>query len=346
MYDSKRTSNRFAIPFFRVFLFLIMPISLCEAKKLALEFGKELPAGCLSIQFLQKLKDTFNADVFIETGTCEGMTAKNAAQVFDQVETIELCKQLYDYSKRLWGNTYKNIRFHHGDSGLILDEVLKTARGNILLWLDGHYSGINPAMGGTETALGCASSPIMHELKCVKKTGITRAVIMIDDIRLCDKYINKLPQIDLGGYPTIPEICTLLLEINPNYEVVVMGDILMAYEKNESIKISDVLRACSYTRTNLTISKNEQDKAMKIIGNAKGIELSAINSLYNDYCLQDNFKKYGIGAHYSLWHAFVLMNNELFDEALAIFRGPINLGMDPFYIKELMNEVSTMMATA
>jgi len=336
MQDSKM-NYRFAIPFF--ILFLLLPISLCEAKELKLEFGKELPAGCLSIQFLQKLKDTFNAKVFIETGTCEGMTAKNAAQVFDQVETIELCKQLYDYSRELWGTTYKNIRFHHGDSGLMLDEVLKSAQGTIILWLDGHYSGINPAMGGTETALGCANAPIMYELNCLKKAGITNAVIMIDDIRLCDKYINKLSQLDLGGYPTIPEICTLLLEINPNYEVVVMGDILIAYEKSESITVSEVLKACSITRTDPTISKDELAKAQEIIGNAKGGELAAIYSVYNDYCLQDNFKKYGIGSHYALWHVFVLMQNELFDQALSILRGPINFGMDPYYIKQLIDQV-------
>lgn len=342
MYNSAiRFSSKFFLKRFIATVLILVTNNLFCATQLRLEFGKELPAGCLSIKFLQNLKEIFNINAFIETGTCEGMTAKNAAQVFDQVETIELCKALYDYSRGLWGS-YKNIKFHLGDSGLILADVLKAVEGNVLLWLDGHYSGINPAMGGTETALGCANAPIMYELNCVKKSGIKNAVIMIDDIRLCDKYINKLPQLDLGGYPTIPEICKLLLDINPNYDVVVMGDILIAYEKSESMIVSDVLRACSVTRTDPDISKEELAQAQKIIGAAKGTELLAIYSLYNDYCLQDNFKKYGIGSHYALWHTFVLMNNKLYDQALAMLRGPINFGMDPYYIKDLINQVKAV----
>lgn len=336
MYNFK---NKYTCKFFLRFItsafFILISSDLFCLKELRLEFGKN-DSGELSVPFLEYIKNVFNINTFIETGTYMGFSAANAAQVFDQVETVELSEEFYQAAKA-YLSSYKNLTVYHGDSALMLSAMIKASKGNILFWLDGHYS-------ANGTALGDINTPIVQELKRIKESGLKNAVIMIDDIRLFDKYINTIQDLDLGGYPTIPEIYPLLLDINPNYDVVVMGDILIAYEKSEDIIVSKTLRACSVTRTNLNLSKEELDDAEITIGNAKGQELSTIFHLYYIYCGQEHFTKYGIGAHYSLWYIYWLMQNRYWTESLQQLRGPINFGMDPNHIKELINTVNNRMA--
>jgi len=333
MYTVRMVYGKFFIRYSIIVFFVLYSYNLFCVRELKMKFGKN-NTGELSISFLEYMKDMFHINAFIETGTYVGITAEKAAQVFDQVETVELSQDFYEKAKENLKD-YKNIRIYQGDSAKMLNSMIKAATGNILFWLDGHYS-------ANGSALGDVNTPILSELKCIKESGIKNAVIMIDDIRLFDKYINKLEDLDIGGYPTIPDVYTLLLEINPDYDVVIMGDILIAFQKSEEIIVSDVLRACSITRINLDLSNEELEKAAKTIGSVIGEEFIAIKDLYAIYCVQSHFIKHGIGAHYALWAAFQMIENQYYDIALEILKGPIKYGIDPDYIDKLINKVNVL----
>ena len=142
-------------------------------------FPKEI---CLRMAKLAK------ADIFIETGTYYGNTAKWAATEFKLVHTIELSDNLYNENKdKLISKG--NIIPYLGDSRLVLPEILRDKNTNFIFWLDGHYSA--GATAGLDDPC-----PLLRELEIILQR-VNEDIIIIDDAR-CYNGQN--------GWPTIFEI--------------------------------------------------------------------------------------------------------------------------------------------
>jgi hypothetical protein len=135
-----------------------------------------------------KLSGIAGADTFIETGTYMGETTKWASTQFKEVYTIELSESLYKQIKdELLSKG--NITPYLGDSRDVLPGILANIKGNILFWLDGHYSeGI--------TAGKDDPCPLLRELEIILSRN-NEDIILIDDARCC---LGK------AGWPTIYEI--------------------------------------------------------------------------------------------------------------------------------------------
>ena len=92
-----------------------------------------------------KLRDKYNIESIIETGTFEGNTTKWLARFFQNVYTIEIDIK---YVNNAIANcmVYKDkINFLHGDSSILLPEVLdKINDDNVLIFLDAHRRNENP----------------------------------------------------------------------------------------------------------------------------------------------------------------------------------------------------------
>jgi len=135
-----------------------------------------------------KLAEFVNADTFIETGTYSGKTTKWAATKFKEVHTIELSETLFaQYGKGL--SSIGNITPYFGDSRNILPEILTAIHGNILFWLDAHYSA--GVTAGKEDPC-----PLLAELEMILRRN-NDDIILIDDARCVD---------GTGGWPTISEL--------------------------------------------------------------------------------------------------------------------------------------------
>lgn len=111
---------------------------------------------------------------FIETGTADGHTTASVAHDFERLVTIEL-----DYKRYLHVATnrlmaYPNILPLHGDSGVVLREVVYWQTQPALFWLDAHYSG---------GARGAQDTPIVNELQIIATSKHSNQ-ILIDDARL------------------------------------------------------------------------------------------------------------------------------------------------------------------
>jgi len=119
----------------------------------------------------------FGLHVFVETGTGVGTMVDAVKDVFEEIYSIELSRELHEIAKRRFRGM-KHITIIQGDSGQKLSEVLVQVKRPCLFWLDSHYSGGNTAEGELQT-------PIEKELSHVLGHSAAGGhVILIDDARL------------------------------------------------------------------------------------------------------------------------------------------------------------------
>jgi hypothetical protein len=136
--------------------------------------GKTIP-DVVKEQTVKEYAERFQLHTFIETGTYLGKMVNAVKDVFEQVYSIELSNELYQYTERRFAKNY-NIGILHGDSGEVLENLLPHIHKPCLFWLDGHYS-------GGETARGDLITPIQKELHWIFNHSLSD-VILIDDARL------------------------------------------------------------------------------------------------------------------------------------------------------------------
>lgn len=120
-------------------------------------------------------KKRFNPSIFIETGTYKGEMLESMKSRFKKLYSVELGDKLYADAKARFAHD-SHIEILHGDSGVVLPQILSQITEPALFWLDAHYS-------SGETARGTTDTPIMQELKAVLNHPIKNHVILIDDAR-------------------------------------------------------------------------------------------------------------------------------------------------------------------
>jgi len=308
-----------------IIIYLLFVFNAALPYQLSLKFVKD--AGfSLTANFLKELATIFNAKIFIETGTLAGGTTNNAAPFFEEIHTIELSKDFYEKAAERFKNT-KNVFVYEGDSSKILFNILPKIESKILFWLDGHYSGGPTAKGETNT-------PVLQELRAIKECGINNAVILIDDIR-CFQLVPNIPENKAAtGYPTIDQIREALLEINKDYNMMIYGDIAIAFLNNEVITFSPVIQACTVSRMLEPTTENLEKifEAENIIAQAQGEEKQVIQRLHSIF--QGTENAHNVGKHYRLWYALTLYQDKLYAQAQKQFYKAISLGCSKDYLKK------------
>ena len=164
-----------------------------------------------------KLAEMANADVFVETGTCSGKTAKWAAGKFKTVHTIELSEELFCHSEKEL-LSMGNVTPYFGDSREILPKILAATRGNIVFWLDAHYS------AGT-TAGKEDPCPLLMELEMILKRT-NGDIILIDDARCAN---------GTEGWPTISELYETIIKCSaiPRFMLICDDNIYIIPDEDE-----------------------------------------------------------------------------------------------------------------
>lgn len=160
-------------------------------------------------KIIKKYFKNFDCKIFVETGTYLGDTTFAMKDIAEKIYTIELSDELYKNAV-LRFQDYKNITCLHGDSAVVLIEVLKQINEKTLFWLDGHYSsGI--------TARGVKDTPILEELEIIYNAKKLNHILLIDDARCFD---------GKSDYPSIEELKKYILSKWPDAHIESAKDII------------------------------------------------------------------------------------------------------------------------
>jgi hypothetical protein len=151
----------------------------------------------------------FGIRVFVETGTFAGEMIAGVLGRFDRLYSIELDDGWHARAIERFAREPK-VRLLHGDSGVMVNEVLAELDRPALFWLDAHYS-------GPITARGILDSPIVQELHAIRAHRVRGHVVLIDDVRDFD---------GANGYPTLEALVGELRQADPSSTVDVADDVL------------------------------------------------------------------------------------------------------------------------
>jgi hypothetical protein len=163
----------------------------------------------IKVRTLREHAQRYGIRTLIETGTLYGDTIWRVRNDFDRIVSIEIDPTLSANARRRFKSD-QHIEFVVGDSGVMLQEVLKNTSERCLFWLDGHYS-------GEHTGRGELDSPIVNEIKHILSHHVPDHVILVDDAR---EFVG------VGGYPTIDEFRRAILRERPTWSFSVADDIV------------------------------------------------------------------------------------------------------------------------
>lgn len=281
--------------------------------------------GHLDLLFIQQLVKEFKPDIFLETGTYDGVTTKIAASCFKQVHTVELSQELYKVAKNLL-ITLSNVNMYCDSSPAMIKKLLPNLNGHILFWLDAHYSGGNTVRSNDDIGDPDAYTAIRKELQAIKECNVQHCTILIDDIRGFGTIINDTEYLGCWAYPSIQEVCRLGREINPHFSFALLGDMLLMYDTTQfSPSFSPVVEACTATRLYNGTNLNDEQllEYEKVIMHAQGAEREFIATLY--HWMTD--WKDALFIH-DLWYGLINMGSHNWTEAIiALEKVPTRVEM-------------------
>lgn len=140
---------------------------------------------------------------------------------FEHIISFELLDEYVKLNQERWKD-YPQVRIIQADTAYGMLEHIRSIRGIITFWLDGHSSGGSPK--------GLHSSPLMQELEQIRMLDCNTHSILIDDL---NSWTKDNPEI---GFDT-NDIIAKVKKINPQYRIEIMdgtfkNDILAACISN------------------------------------------------------------------------------------------------------------------
>ncbi|MEB3343439.1 FkbM family methyltransferase [Okeania sp.] len=182
--------------------------------------------GGVPTELAIQLRNKYNLQVFVETGTHYGDTALWAAKHFNKVITVEFSQKIYDEVLKRHSQV-KNIEFLFGHSKEQIQSIVPKLKEPALFWLDAHWSG-NVTYGKGDEC------PLLEELEIINNSEFDH-FIMIDDARLFTSPPPLPHQVD--EWPNISEVIKKLnfLGGKSRYTVIVEDVIVSVPEYAKSL---------------------------------------------------------------------------------------------------------------
>ena len=169
---------------------------------------------------LYDLLKKFNKNkLFVETGIFHGGGIRSAiaSNMFNEIHSIDINENYVEIAKNNFSNN-KNVFLHTGDSGIVLEDIIKNMDGGITFWLDAHHCGSDS--GGSDKYV----SPIQRELNIIKNSKHReKHILLIDDINYFSEeniQINeeRHPTKDVG-YMLKEDLIARLKDINSEFKI-------------------------------------------------------------------------------------------------------------------------------
>lgn len=264
--------------------------------------AKDFSNGALTTACLQRVRNAFGIEIFIESGAFQGHTAAAAGVIFPRVHTIEVYPPFYERAVQRFHGV-EHVHVHFGDSGVVLRAILGECTEPVFYYLDGHFDGGVSGKGERNT-------PILQELEAISKWGHPESVILIDDI--CDFqkscYPERIINTCFEGYPTLEELVEVLLKINDTYQFAFWGNALLAFPPRDQVTVSPVLGACALDRFSTLFTESELMNAEKTIARAEGQEREELKrycEVYSEFEWSHGWRSYS-----AFWYALMLQESK------------------------------------
>lgn len=276
---------------------------------------KDFSDGSLKSSFLKDLKSFFGADVFVESGTYLGNTTAKAAELFQEVHSIEIFPKFYSEAAERFEEV-PNISLHLGDSGTVLSQILPRIHSKILFYLDGHFD-------GDSSGKGILNTPILEELRAIRQYGHPDSLLLIDDLSDFQESLFplKIANSCFEGYPKLEQLIEEILNINPSYKICFLGNALLAFPPIDKVTVSKVVSACAIDRLSTAVDFLSEDlllDAEKRIAQAPEPEKSELVRYALAY---SSFEwKWGWRSFGAFWRGLILQENGRRFAALSLFR--------------------------
>lgn len=145
----------------------------------------------------------------VETGTYLGTMVHAMRDQFDKIVSVEVDDALMRLARHRF-EAAPHVNILHGDSGVLLRELVPTLQGPALFWLDGHFS-------AGETSFGASHCPILEELPPILDAAEKGHVILVDDAR----YFGVDP-----AYPSVAALRDFVAARRPDLAFSQENDIL------------------------------------------------------------------------------------------------------------------------
>jgi Ribosomal RNA adenine dimethylase len=173
------------------------------------------PHSLTKLHNLRTTRSLSGATTVVEIGTYKGVTTRRLSRMFEKVVTIEIDEKLYNYARERCASR-RNIVFHLGDGSKLLPEIL-AAENNILVFLDGHFS-------GEGTGQGDEPEPALHELDLIAANLGRISAVVVDDFRL----FGVEP-----GWPRKSELLAKLETTFPqsDWHIIPLNDQILTYRR-------------------------------------------------------------------------------------------------------------------
>ena len=195
------------------------------------------------------LKEALKLKVLIEGGTYTGGTAKQMAQIFDRVYTIEKSENMYEISKNNLKEV-KNVLLLKGDTRDYIKELMYE-NDDILFWLDAHWS-------GGETYGADDECPLLEELALIFQFD-KNFVVLIDDARL---FLSPPPlPHKFYNWPSYSEIIKLLPD---KWETLVFEDVIYVFPDKIADQFNIIIQRL-ITEKKSSSKKNRKNYLSKLI---------------------------------------------------------------------------------
>jgi len=140
------------------------------------------------------------SDYFIETGTNTGFGVLKALEAgFKHIISIDIEDEFVVNAKsRFNEELYPQIKFDfwHGDSGVLMPQMISEIKTPATFWLDGH---------------SFHQIPLLKELEAIRNHHIKEHILLIDDVRMFNTH-----EWDNVGHSNIVD---LVKSINKNYKI-------------------------------------------------------------------------------------------------------------------------------
>ena len=171
---------------------------------------------------LYDLIATLKTRQYIETGTYLGDGIQRVLDQYEHIHSIELAeKYALQTAKKFLSHAHVTV--YHGNSKEVLPILLETIAEPVTIFLDGHFSGGETAIGD-ELVDGVSSAPLLTEIEIIMSRPYDDIVI-IDDTRMFGLRTWMNPGVKEGKWPEYEYDWTAINEgsirtrLKPGYDI-------------------------------------------------------------------------------------------------------------------------------